>query len=251
MSQDYPTLRYFRELRPVSRDFGKPAIGRFGRHSGRCRWTRFALLFTVGLAGAEGVVPLGPATDGRTSWRGPEQSRRSPTCGPSTRGSAVSPGLRRCLPRVFAPGCGWEPGPRVEGRVLVLPGRGGAPGRGSGREQGREGVLALQREVSCRGSEAVEGGLVDNQREREVGAGRVVRGRELGAREAGVLGEGCVPDVVVDLESSIGLLLFQSKFPAFQISIQHTETRQSFGNGPNCGKSAMASLHGENGWRKR
>ena len=27
-------------------------------------------------------------------------------------------------------------------------------------------------------------------------------------------------------ESSIGLLLFQSKFPAFQISIQHTETRQ-------------------------
>ena len=28
------------------------------------------------------------------------------------------------------------------------------------------------------------------------------------------------------LESSIGLLLFQSKFPAFQISIQHTETRQ-------------------------
>ena len=47
-----------------------------------------------------------------------------------------------------------------------------------------------------------------------------------GADAAAVLVEAPVEDVVGGLESSIGLLLFQSKFPAFQISIQHTETRQ-------------------------
>ena len=79
-----------------------------------------------------------------------------------------------------------------------------------------------------------------------------VLGAEAGADAAAVLVPSPVQTMVrAVLESSIGLLLSQSKFPAFQISIQHTETRQYFGNGPNCGKSAMASLHGENGWRKR
>ena len=48
-----------------------------------------------------------------------------------------------------------------------------------------------------------------------------------GSHPATVFVVGDVAHVVESIfESSIGLLLFQSKFPAFQISIQHTETRQ-------------------------
>ena len=66
---------------------------------------------------------------------------------------------------------------------------------------------------------------------------------------ATVLVEAPVEDVMRRLELSIGLLLFQSKFRALQISIQHTGTIEQFWHRPNGCKIAMASLHGRNGRR--
>ena len=75
--------------------------------------------------------------------------------------------------------------------------------------------------------EVVESALQAHDGDGDVGqAGEVAR-QVSGVHPAPVLVVGDVTHVVDSvLESSIGLLLFQSKFPAFQISIQHTETRQ-------------------------
>ena len=51
--QDYPTLRYFRELRPVSRDFGKPASDRSVREA----------------LGALPLDPVCPPLYRRAGWR--------------------------------------------------------------------------------------------------------------------------------------------------------------------------------------
>ena len=84
------------------------------------------------------------------------------------------------------------------------PGGGDWRGRpGSGRQQRRERVPALQREVPGRGSEAFERGLVDDDGEREVGADGIVGGRETGAGEAGVFGEGLVADVMIDFDRPV------------------------------------------------
>ena len=75
--------------------------------------------------------------------------------------------------------------------------------------------------------EELESTLDAHDGDGEVGqAGEVAR-QMTGTHPAPVFVVGDVAHVVKSiLESSIGLLLFQSKFPAFQISIQHTETRQ-------------------------
>ena len=92
--------------------------------------------------------------------------------------------------------------------------------RSGGRENGVEGVFTSHHEVQVRLGHMAEAAVKDDG-ERNVVERRVVGGGVAGAEAARV-----APIVVGILESSIGLLLFQSKFPAFQISIQHTETRQ-------------------------
>ena len=105
-------------------------------------------------------------------------------------------------------------------------GRAGERGRSGGRENRVEGLFASHDEVHVRLGHVTEAAVKDDG-ERDVVQCGVVRGGMAGAQAAGVLAEACVASIVVGvLESSIGLLLFQSKFPAFQISIQHTETRQ-------------------------
>ena len=53
------------------------------------------------------------------------------------------------------------------------------------------------------GGDAFERGFVNDEGESDVGAGGVIRGRELGAGEAGILGEGGVTDVVVDFDRPV------------------------------------------------
>ncbi len=73
-------------------------------------------------------------------------------------------------------------------------------GRCSRRLQRGEGVLALECEVASGGGEAVKRSLVNDDRDREVGAGRIVRRRESGAGETVVFGKEGVPEVVIDFE---------------------------------------------------
>ena len=104
------------------------------------------------------------------------------------------------------------------------------------------GVLGPPSVVPVGLGEGVEAPLEANDGDGEVReAGEIAR-QVAGSHPATVFVVGDVAHVVESIfESPIGLLLLQSKFSAFQISIQHTETIQKFGNGPNCGKSAMAS----------
>ena len=92
---------------------------------------------------------------------------------------------------------------------------------------GIEGLLWSGGVVSVGGGEVLEPALVAHDGDGRVGqAGQVAR-QVADMRPAAVLVVGEVAHVVEPvLESSIGLLLFQSKFPVFQLSIQHTETRQ-------------------------
>ena len=89
------------------------------------------------------------------------------------------------------------------------------------------GVLGASCVVPVCLGEVVESPLDAHDGDGEVGqAGEVAR-EVTGAHPAPVFVVGDVAHVVqAILESPIGLLLFQSKFSAFQISIQHTETRQ-------------------------
>ena len=86
---------------------------------------------------------------------------------------------------------------------------------------GSSGVMAM-----CLG-QVIEAPLESHDADGQIGqAGEVTR--EIGrAYAAPVFVVGDVTHVVQAIfESSIGLLLFQSKSSAFQFSIQHTETRQ-------------------------
>ena len=99
--------------------------------------------------------------------------------------------------------------------------------RGSRFEEVAHGLLGAPGVVSMGLGEVVESAFQAHDGDGDVGqAGEVAR-QVSGVHAAPVLVVGDVAHVVDSvLESPIGLLLFQSKFLAFQISIQHTETRQ-------------------------
>ena len=119
--------------------------------------------------------------------------------------------------------------------AVVVPGvahRGATVGatRRSARRRVHDSVEGLLRPggvVPVGGRQVLEAALVAHDGDGRVGqAGEIAR-QIAHMRPAAVLVVGEVAHVVQPvLESSIGLLLFQSKFSAFQISVQHTETRQ-------------------------
>ena len=126
------------------------------------------------------------------------------------------------LGRVAGEPVGWRGGVRTRRRLW-----GGARSAFGWFEERSHGVVGASRVVPVGLGEIIEAPFEAHDGDGEVGQAREISRQVAGMNAATVFVIGDVAHVVKSIfESSIGLLLFQSKFPAFQISIQHTETRQ-------------------------
>ena len=134
------------------------------------------------------------------------------------KGSCQGPGSRRYGSRATRSGSG-EGRNGVPGRARdsisgdserdrKVPRCGGGSWSGAqGESRAVKASLAFEGEVASGGGEACKRGFMNDDGEREVGAGRIVRRRELGPGETGVFGKGRIPDVVIDFDGPVAAVV--------------------------------------------